>query len=182
MKLYLDTNILRDYLENRNPKSIELIEKARQENWECITSAFAMMELSDLQKDTLFFRKTVVGNKWDVDRFLRERRNKELMEEDFKDVENYLNLTSTKLPFIKFVNLAEEGWSIALYMASHSTLSAVDSTHLATAYTAGSEKVITNDTQFIKCGNKILETAKRKDISIYQPEKFLNELTKAKKS
>lgn len=172
MKLYFDTNILRDYLENRNQKSIELVELARQKGWECVTSAFAMMELSDLQKDTLFFQKTVISRKWDVDRFLRERKQKELSEEDFKEIEAYLSLTGTRLPFIKFFNLTEEGWQIAQYVASHSPLSAVDSIHLATAFIAQSEKLVTNDTQFIKCGNIILAQSSKKDlISICKPEK-----------
>ncbi len=172
MKIYLDTNIIRDYLENRNPKSIELIERARQGNWECITSTFTMMELSDLQKDTLFFQKVVISQKYDIDRFLRERRQKALSEEDFKNIDNYLNIITTRLPFLKFANLSNEGWQIAQFIASHSCLSAVDVIHLSTAYSAGSEKVITTDTQFIKDGNEILKKGKRKDqIIICLPEK-----------
>ena len=91
MKIYLDTNIIRDYLENRNPKSVELVELARQKGWECLTSAFTMMELADLEQDSIFFQKTVIRKKWDVDRFLRERRQKTLSDNDYKDLEKYLN-------------------------------------------------------------------------------------------
>lgn len=176
MKLYLDTNILRDYLENRNAKSLELIELARQSNWECVTSVFTMMELSDLQKDTIFFHKTVIAKKWDVDKFLRERKQKNLTEDDYNNLDEYLNTTSIRLPFIKFVNLSEEGWGVARYIASHSPLSAVDSIHLATAYTAESEVLVTNDNLFIKYGNEILEKGKRKGlIKISQPERVLSE-------
>ena len=163
MKIYLDTNVIRDYLENRNSKSIELVECVRQKNLECYTSTFTMMELSDLQKDTLFFQKTVVANKWDVDKFLRQRRQKELVIEDYKNVESYLGAMTTKLPFIKFANLSEEGWKIAQTIASHSPLTAVDTIHLATAYTANCNVLATGDKQFIECGNEILATSKRKN-------------------
>ncbi len=172
MKLYFDTNILRDYLENRNPKSVELVELARQKNADCFTSAFTMMELSDLQKDTLFFQKTVIGKKWDVDRFLRERRKKILSEESYTEVNDYLNATTVRLPFIKFFNLSEDGWKIAQFISSHSNLSATDTLHLATAYSAGSNALVTNDQEFIKFGNEVLQKSKRRDdIVICTPEK-----------
>jgi predicted nucleic acid-binding protein len=161
MKLYFDTNIIRDYLENRNTKSIQLLELARQNGWECITSAFTMMEIADLEQDSIFFHKTVTRKKWDVDKFLRERRQKELTESDYADLDEYLENVPTRLPFINFFNLSEGGWQISQYIASHSVLSAVDTIHLATAYTAGSDIVVTNDTGFIKHGNKILEQSKK---------------------
>lgn len=174
MKLYFDTNILRDYLENRNPKSIELVELARQNNVDCFTSAFTMMELSDLQKDTAFFHKTVITKKWDVDRFLRERRKKTLSDDDYCEINNYLNTVSVRLPFIKFFNLSEDGWKIAQFISSHSNLSATDTLHLATAYIAHSNVLVTNDQDFIKYGNEVLKKSKRKDdIIICTPEKVV---------
>lgn len=161
--IYLDTCIIRDYLENRNQKSIELIELARQQNWNCLTSTLTMMELADLQKDTLFFQKTVIGKKWDVDKFLRKRKQKDISSDDFESLEQYLNTATTRLPFIKFADLSDEGWKIAQYITSHSPLSAVDTIHLSTAYSAGSNFLITNDSLFIKAGNEILKKSKRKD-------------------
>lgn len=163
MRVYLDTNILRDYMENRNQKSIELVECVRQKNLECYTSSFSMMELSDLQKDTMFFQKTVISKKWDIDKFLRQRRQKDLSEDNYKELEEYLDTTTAKLSFLKFANLGEEGWVIAKYISSHSPLTAVDTIHLATAYTAECNLLITNDDQFIKAGNKILEKSARKE-------------------
>ena len=172
MKLYFDTNIIRDYLENRNQKSVELVECARQKNWECITSAFTMMELADRQQDTIFFQKTVINKKWDVDKFLRERRQKNLSKQDFEDLEEYLKTVETRLPFLSFFNLSEEGWRIAQYITFHSTLSAVDTIHLATAYTASCDIIVTTDSNFIKHGNEILDIGKRKGkIKICLPEK-----------
>ena len=49
-QLYFDTNIIRDYLENRNQKSIEVLEMARKTKLDCVTSAFTMMELADLEQ------------------------------------------------------------------------------------------------------------------------------------
>lgn len=179
MKVYLDTNILRDYMENRKQKSIELVECVRQKNLECYTSSFSMMELSDLQKDTLFFQKTVIGKKWDVDKFLRQRRQKDLSENDFKGIEEYLTAINTKLSFLKFANLGEEGWRIAQYISAHSPLTAVDTIHLTTAYTAGCNLLVTEDNQFITAGSKILERGARgKDIKIINAEEAIAELSK----
>ncbi|OGI27363.1 MAG: hypothetical protein A2359_04550 [Candidatus Moranbacteria bacterium RIFOXYB1_FULL_43_19] len=172
MKIYLDTNIIRDYLENRNPKSVELVELARQKGWECLTSAFTMMELADLEQDSIFFQKTVIRKKWDVDRFLRERRQKTLSDNDYKDLEEYLENIPIRLPFLTFFNLSEDGWRISQYIASHSVLSAVDTIHLATAYTAECNIVVTTDTGFIKHGNSILSVSERADkIIVCLPEK-----------
>jgi len=172
MKLYFDTNIIRDYLENRNQESIKLVEYIRQKELECFTSTFTMMELADVQQDTIFFQRTVINKKWDVDKFLRKRRQKNLSQQDFKDLGEYLEMVEARLPFIGFFNLDEEGWQIAQYIASHSILSAVDTIHLATAYTSSCDIIITNDTQFIKYGNDILKISKRNGkIKICVPEK-----------
>jgi len=172
MKVYLDTNILRDYTENRNQKSIEVVECIRLKGLECYTASLSMMELSDLQKDSIFFQKTVIGKKWDIDRFLRQRRQKDLSEDSYKEVEEYLSTVNTKLSFLKFANLSEEGWGIAQFISSHSPLTSVDTIHLTTAYTAGCNLLITNDNQFITAGTKILEKSARKnDIHIVLPEK-----------
>jgi len=172
MKLYFDTNIIRDYLDNRNPYSTQLLELARQKKWDCVTSAFTMMELADLEQDSIFFQKTIIRKKWDTDRFLRERHQKNLVQDDFKDLREYLVSIDTRLPFLTFFNLTEEGWRMAQYIASSSVLSAVDTIHLTTAYTASSDIIVTNDTGFIKHGNKILEQSKKKGkIMVCIPEK-----------
>ena len=172
MKLYLDTNIIRDYLENRNHHSIQLLELIRQKNWECISSVFTMMEIADLEQDSIFFQKTVIRKKWDADRFLRERRQKELTSDDYEDLEEYLNKIPVQLPFLTFFNLSEDGWGTAKLVASHTVLSAVDTIHFATAYTAKSDIIVTNDRNFIKHGNKIMERSKRaKSTLICLPEK-----------
>ncbi|MDO8451311.1 MAG: PIN domain-containing protein [bacterium] len=178
MKIYFDTNVIRDYLENRNQKSVELVELARQKKWECTTSALTMMEIADLEQDSIFFQKTVIRKKWDVDHFLRDRKDKKLSAEDHKDVEEYLAGVNTRMPSLGFFNLSEGGWQIAQYIASHSTLLSVDTIHLATAYTASCDLVVTNDTRFIKSGNDILMESKRAGkIKVCIPEKVVEVAT-----
>lgn len=172
MKIYLDTCIIRDYLESRNHESIKFVELIRQKKWSCVTSTFTMMELADLEQDKMFFQRTVIEKKWDVDRFLRERRQKNLEETDYSNLEQYLENIPTRLPFLTFCNLTEEGWQISQYITSHSILSAVDTIHLTTAYTANCDLIITNDTGFINHGNKILDRGKRAGkIKVCLPEK-----------
>jgi len=73
----------------------------------------------------------------------------------------------------------EDGWKIAEYIASHSNLSAVDIIHLVTAYTFGCHILTTRDEQFMREGNKILETSKRKgDIKLCLPAKTLESIDK----
>ena len=87
--------------------------------------------------------------------------------------------TRTKLPTLQFINLGEDGWKIAEYIASHSNLSAVDIIHLVTAYTFGCHILTTRDEQFMREGNKILETSKRKgDIKLCLPAKTLESIDK----
>lgn len=55
MKLYLDTNVLRDCLKRRNLETLRLLEIIREKRLECVTSVFSVMELIDTEKDDFFF-------------------------------------------------------------------------------------------------------------------------------
>ena len=53
---YVDTNIMMDANKERNLHSISLINIIDKHKWECITSAFAFMEMIDIEQDDEFVK------------------------------------------------------------------------------------------------------------------------------
>lgn len=156
MKIYLDTNILRDCLKNRNIQSIRLMEIIRQKKIECITSAFALMELMDNEKEhSFFFKKLSKG--MGVNKILNERKNKELNPYDLGEISNQIDAFKQTYNFLQFVVIKEvAGWQMAIDVCRQGCVSAPDSLHFASALGSGCNLLVTNDTSFKKEGNKFI--------------------------
>ena len=155
--IYIDTNFVLDFTEGRNDKCIYIIEKIRERKWKCVSSTFAIMEISDIIKDTLFVTKKLQKH-WTINKILRERYKKDLNQDDFEDVENYiLNRLFGTYSFIKFLTPSEDGWIAALEFSTNSNISAPDIMHLATAWNAGCNILITSDKHFLIDAKKLIE-------------------------
>jgi len=182
--IYIDTNIGRDYTERRDIDSVYFLETIRDKKWNCISSVFLIMELSDIEKDKIFFNNKVIKKNWDVDHFLRERRKKDLREEDFNDLDGYVDIFLRSLKFISFYDSSEKGWNLALHLSTHSNLSATDLIHLATAFSLDSDIFVTRDEYLIKEGNKIIKNKsllanlKIKPLKICRPKEAISILNR----
>ena len=82
-KIFLDTNIILDYLERRNNQSIILIERIKEKKIDCYCSLLLLLELLDVQKDNLFFTKLVIDKNATINEFLLDRHQKNLTKSDF---------------------------------------------------------------------------------------------------
>jgi len=127
MKIYLDTNFIRDVMEKRNNKATHLMEMLREledkKKVLCYTSFFLLMELSDTKKDDLFFQEAI-NKKWEFKTIMRERNNQCLEKHHFEKVSDYNN------------NLLDSNiWS-------------PDAVHLATALSNDCNLLITSDSKF----------------------------------
>src|SRR3989344_6390490 len=113
MKIYLDTNFIRDVMEKRNNKATHLMEMLREledkKKVLCYTSFFLLMELSDTKKDDLFFQEAI-NKKWEFKTIMRERNNQCLEKHHFEKVSDYNNNLLESYPFLNTLLLSEEGW------------------------------------------------------------------------
>jgi predicted nucleic acid-binding protein len=178
--VYVDTKIIRDYSDRRDPKSIHLLETIRNKKWKCSSSVFTMMELCDVEKDHLFFQNTYVKQKWTVDRFLRERYKRSLSDPDFKSVKDYIDNVTESLSFIEFFALREGGWNLALNLSMNTNLRAADCIQLATALSQKCESFVTNDEHFRKILKKLAgESDLGTFISVYDSKGFVQDLERS---
>lgn len=78
--LYLDTNVILDFLHSRYIPSMELLRKIRERHWKCSTSSFALLEMYDVEQLDKFIEKLrLKGYSWSqiMSRTV-ERRGKKL--------------------------------------------------------------------------------------------------------
>jgi predicted nucleic acid-binding protein len=173
MKIYFDTNFIRDVSEKRNNKATHLMETIRKltekKKVTCYTSLFLLMELSDTKKDDLFFLEAI-NKKWEFKKIMRERGNPCLEEHHFKKISEYTDNLEETYSFLNKLLLSEEGWQVALSISSYSNIWSSDAIHLATALSNDCDLLITSDSQFNKEANKIVRKFKQYGLRIVEVE------------
>ena len=179
MKVYLDTNVLRDCLRRRKLETIRLMEIFRDKKIECKTSIFTMMELIDTEKDHFFFENNLKKGK-EVSKILRERNNRNLNAEDLEHIGEGIDNLMETYGFIEFVTLIEQGGNNSFAICKESNLDADDSIHLASALGSGCTILLTSDGSFKKEGERLVEKInnrpekeKKVDFVIMSPEEFM---------
>jgi len=174
-KIFLDTNIILDYLERRNNQSIILIERIKEKKIDCYCSLLLLLELLDVQKDTLFFNKLVIDKKATINEFLRDRHRKYLAKSDFESLNEKLEGIIEALRFTHFYELSVTGWDMALAISSKTNLLSQDVVHFATAITLSCDVLVTRDMGIIKEGKLILQD--KEFLSTYKLKKDFMKLT-----
>jgi predicted nucleic acid-binding protein len=177
--IYIDTNFILDCTEGRNTDSVVLMEKIREQKWKCISSTFSIMEISDIVKDSLFVSKKLQRH-WTINKILRERYRKDLSNDDFEDVEKYIfNKVFKTYSFITFLTPSQEGWITALELSAHSNIPAPDIMHLATAWNARCNVVVTSDGHFIRDSKKLIKKyPDLEKIKVCRPKEVIEVLKK----
>jgi len=155
MKIYLDTNIIRDCLKRRNLQSIRLMEIIRERKIECKTSIFTVMELIDTEKDDEFFSNSLKKGE-EISKILRRKGERNLKSDNLNDIWTDISTLLVTYKFIEFVNLVNEGWATAFDICRMSNLDADDSIHLASAVGSGCNILLTSDSFLKKEGTQIL--------------------------
>ena len=159
-RIYLDTNICRDCIKNRTKitkESIQLMGIIKDENWYCMTSAFTLMELYDLEKEDLFFNKKLRQG-LDINTIFRLRKHKDLSESDLEEVKIRMQNFLDEYKFIILHALeGNEGWTLANTVSAQTNLSAPDCIHLAVAIGSNCNILVTSDQEMIGEGSKFLK-------------------------
>lgn len=146
-RLYFDTTVILDLLRpERRPQSHELLDLARGNEWECISSYFALMEAFDIEQENLWFRARIAAGQ-DADLLLRRRQRRDLATQALGRVSArlYRKFREELRDFISWAILDEDGWEEALRLAMSSNIRAADCIHVAAALTGGSNLFITSD-------------------------------------
>lgn len=176
--IYIDTNICRDFISRRKrgTRTIQTLGLIRDRGYGCFTSVLTAMELTDTEKESIYFNKKM--RTWDINTIIRARHEKDLGSEDLKEAEESVKAFLTENSFIKFVNLVDEtAWDLALKYSSTSNLFVPDVIHLVTAWTSKCSVLLTSDEFFIREGNKILKKEGVWDkLRICKPEDLLSTL------
>lgn len=177
--IYFDTNVLRDCIKHRNDQTIHVVETARDKNWLCHSSIFSIMELLDVRKDEIFVLKRLQDGS-EINQVLRERFDKNLTKEDFKQINDEIENFFKTHKFVKFMPLTDDGWNLAAEISSTSSISAADALHLATALKTGCDLLVTSDEVFIKNARKLISSNKLK-LQVCRPNQALSILEKLSK-
>lgn len=148
--IYIDTCIARDVTATRNADSIELMTRIKREGWACSISIFGLMELIGIEKEDIFIRRKHYIEKATLDELISARRNLDLKSDEFEKCYQYIQQFMDNYSFVEIRGLDNDGWSLAAVIATNCNLHATDVIHLATAWQADCDIIVTNDTFFIK--------------------------------
>lgn len=157
--IYIDTCIARDVTEHRMGReaSIELLRRVKSKNWTCKMSVFGLMELVDIEQENIFVNLRYFAWKRSLDEVYSSRRTRDLGRKELENSFQYIEQFRSNYSFIDIVGLDDDGWSLAIVVASTSNLTASDVIQLASAWQADCDVVVTDDIFFIKEAKRYLK-------------------------
>lgn len=175
--LYLDTNIIRSLIEKKPAILVNLMQTIKNRKWNCFTSTFAILELSDLKKDDVYFKKKI-KERAEYKEIIRGRDQKSLKPKDLRNVRRYVDRFLEKYSFFSAYQIPTEVWLDALTMTLNSNIHSIDGVHLAAALSFRANVLVTSDTHFINESNIILKRFKLdKKLRVVLPEKIFDTLS-----
>lgn len=151
--LYLDTNILLDFLHGRYEPSITLLQKIREKGWKCSTASFALLEMYDAEQLEKFVQKLYLkGYDWSqIMSRTRERRSKKLGLTD-RQLRNLASELRDSMSLIddcvEFLDPYKKLWDDAEQYCIYTNIGAQDALHLATALAVECNILVTRDKHF----------------------------------
>ena len=143
--------------------SIKLVQIIDQNEWKCVTSAFAFMEMIDTEQDYAY-AKARYQAKDDYVQICRGRHSRTMALSDLQSTEFTFHDFYQQYPFICPVSLDATGWDLALHIASSTNIFAPDAIHLATAWMCSCNLLISNDSSFVSESKRILD---RENVSCF---------------
>ena len=148
-KIYIDTCVALNYLEDRTSDSLVFMQSINTRKWELKTSTFTLVELSDYQKNSIYFWDKLSERK-SLNYILRKVRdqksNRKLTRNQLRRVQAWLDAVIKTFPTeLAFHDLADtSAWQWAKMISESSNVTAKDSVHLATAFALA----VNNDCDF----------------------------------
>ena len=194
--LYIDTNVVLDYIADKDNNVIVLMKSVKSRRWKLRISTFAMIELAEYRKNEIFLWDKLSQNKSlnsIIKRIKNPRENKKLSFYHFEQLENWLNNLEEALPNIGFLDLTSSkvksvpsSWHLAYYLGTYSNLNAKDVIHLSTAAAAAQNNecdfFITSDGDLYKESNKLIKENKwTTKIKVMKPKEFVEKYPPVKK-
>lgn len=163
--VYLDTNVILDFILKRKNEAVLLIESIKSRKWKIITSSFSMVEMSDWKKRDLFTRNKIELN-WDMDAIFSKKNKTDLGKYEFEKVEKWL-LDSAISIKPEYVDLADgAAWQNLREISTNTNLLAKDALHLCTALVSALNRkcdfFITEDNDLLKEAQKYITKKKLK--------------------
>mgnify|MGYP002405554215 CR=1 FL=1 len=190
MIIYLDTNIIRDCFKRRSLDTIRLMEIIRERKIKCKSSVFSVMELINVEKDHLFFNKSLLKGE-EVSSILRKRSERNLKVDELNDLWVEISNLLESYKFIEFINIEGIGWNMAFGICQVGNLDADDSIHLASAIGSNCDILVTSDKFLKKEGTRIISNNntiakknpnfKKISLEILTPVEILKRFNKVKK-
>lgn len=175
--VYLDTNVVLDFLLKRKTDSTLLVESIRSRKWMMITSSFTIVEMSDWKKRDLFIRNKLELN-WGMDTIFGSKNKTDLGNYEFEKVSRWLLDLGTLLN-ISYIDLADSaGWQTLRDISANTNLLAKDSLHLCIALVSALNKqcdtFISEDGDLIKEANGYLKLRRLKQqLTVCTPKDFV---------
>jgi predicted nucleic acid-binding protein len=154
---YLDTNVILDYIRNRNRDSVVLLDTIRRKKLRCYTSYFTILELLDRgQEDKWIWKR--VQQRESLDDILARRYPRELTKDELKAVFKELNEKFLK-PFvdtdiIHVMIPSDLVWDSILKFLQRWNFSIGDAFHVGIATNTNCNIFISNDSNLVKMINE----------------------------
>lgn len=186
--LYIDTNVILDFVADKDNNVVVLMESIRTRGWKLRTSTFTMIELAEYRKNEIFLWDKLSQHK-SLNNILKKIRNakevKKLKKYHFDQVASWLEALQKQLPNIDFLDLDSakdqdviSSWQLAHELGIYSNLCSKDVIHLATATAASQNNecdfFITNDGDLINESKQIIKEMKLQNkLNVLRPKEFI---------
>gem|GEM_PF-2659198 len=154
---YINTNIILDYIRNRNHDSVLLMETIKRRKIQCFTSYYTILELIDREQENKWIWKRAQHGEA-LDDIIRRRYPRELSEAELRDAFNEIENKFLK-PFVDSDIVVvtvplDESWDSLLELLQKGNFSIGDIFHLDAAIGNRCNIFITNDSQLVKMINE----------------------------
>lgn len=145
--LYLDTNVILDFVSDKDSNAVVLMESVKSRNWNLRTSTFAMIELAEYRRNEIFLWDKLSQSK-SLNNIMKKIRNprekKALKPYHFQQVSSWMEDLQGILPNINYLDLDSSkeskevlsGWQLAHEISIYTNLNTKDVIHIATAVAA----------------------------------------------
>jgi len=153
-RLYLDTNVILDVLNNRWEPSKKLLDRIRIEHWKCITSRFTFLEMLDVEHEQRFI-ENLMAEGYPLSRVrdllgTRRQKSRGLPKRDLESVIAKLyDAQHTMFSCIEFQwPVAESFWNRVDEYCAATNLAVADAMHLAFAIESEANILVSRDKDF----------------------------------
>ncbi len=160
--LYLDTNIILDYIRNRNSDSVALLEIIRKRRLKSWTSYYALLELTDKELENKWIWKRIQKGETFED-VLRTRYPRKLLRDEMRAVydeiiEKFMeDFLESDIIFLNIPN--SDDWDSILDLMFQTNISVGDAIHVIAALSSNCNVFVTRDSHL----REVIKEIKPKD-------------------